>query len=61
MKNKSKKQVKNINNDDEKLLLSDVIVAKRKICPICNNELTYYAGLNAYSCNKKECSWVGQI
>lgn len=32
MKNKSKKQVENIDSSTEKLLLSDVSVAKRKVC-----------------------------
>lgn len=32
MKKKSKKQVENINNSNEKLLLSDVSVAKRMVC-----------------------------
>ena len=41
--------------------MKNVIVTKCRICPICNNELTYYAGLDAYSCNKKKCGWVGQI
>lgn len=34
MKNKSKKQAKNINSSNEKLLLSDVM---KSVCPKCNN------------------------
>lgn len=36
MKNKGKKQVENINNSNEKLLLSDV--SGSKICPNCSKK-----------------------
>lgn len=36
MENESKKQTENTDNSDKKLLLSDVSVAKRKVCKPCN-------------------------
>lgn len=36
MKNKTKKQVKNINNSNEKLLLSDVSISKRTVYCECS-------------------------